>query len=83
MHDLSLLAEGVFDGFWEFNLAPWDVAAGSLLIEEAGGTVTDMRGEIDWLHGRNIVASNGILHDRLLTWIQNHLPEDFPRALQS
>jgi myo-inositol-1(or 4)-monophosphatase len=82
VHDLSLLAEGVFDGFWEFNLAPWDVAAGSLLIEEAGGTVTDMRGENDWLHGRNIVASNGVLHQTLLSWIQDHLPDAFPQRLQ-
>ncbi len=81
VHDLCLLAEGVFDGFWEFNLNPWDVAAGSLIIQEAGGTVTDMQNADNWLRGKHIVASNGTLHNTLLEWIQPHLPDDFPEAL--
>jgi myo-inositol-1(or 4)-monophosphatase len=83
VHDLCLLAEGVFDGFWEFNLSSWDVAAGALIIREAGGTVTDMHGEDQWLHGRNIVASNGHLQTQLLNWIKPHLPDSFPEGLAS
>lgn len=82
VHDLCLTACGVFDGFWEFNLQPWDVAAGALIIEEAGGTVTDMSGGEDWLNGQNIVASNGHIQDRILDWIRPHLPDDFPASLR-
>jgi len=74
VHDLCLTAEGVFEGFWEFNLRPWDVAAGALMVREAGGTVTDMAGGEDWLAGRNIAASNGKLHDTLLDWLEPHRP---------
>ncbi len=69
VHDLCMVAEGVFDGFWEFNLSPWDVAAGALIVRCAGGKVTDMDGGDDWLHGQNIVASNQLMHDRLISWI--------------
>lgn len=82
VHDLCLLAEGVFDGFWEFNLEPWDVAAGSIIIREAGGIVSDMTGESDWLEGKNIVASNGVIHNHVLNWIRPHLSKDFPEALK-
>lgn len=61
--DLALVASGVYDLFWEAHLAPHDVAAGALLIREAGGRVTDYRGGDDWLFGRNVVATNGHLHD--------------------
>ncbi len=54
--DLAYTAKGVFDGFFEFGLFPWDVAAGSLLVEEAGGVVTDLRGEDSFLYSGNIVA---------------------------
>ena len=54
--DLAHTAAGVFDAFWEFRLAPHDVAAGALLVLEAGGTVTDGFGGNDWLHGGSIVA---------------------------
>ncbi len=64
-YDLACLAAGRFDGFWELFLQPYDVAAGALLIEEAGGRVTDRAGGDDWLFGRTIVASNGALHDAL------------------
>lgn len=76
VHDLCLTAEGVFEGFWEFNLQPWDVAAGALMVREAGGRVTDMTGGEDWLHGQTITASNDVLHDRLLDWIEPHVPPD-------
>jgi len=60
--DLAYTACGRLDGFWELHLAPWDVAAGVLLVREAGGTVSDFSGDegLDrLLHGRNLVASNG------------------------
>lgn len=81
VHDLCLTAEGVFDGFWEFNLQPWDVAAGSVIVEEAGGKVTDMSDGDGWLDEHNIVTSNGLIHDRILDWIEPHLPDTFPQNL--
>ena len=64
--DLADVARGRFDAFWELFLNPWDLAAGVLLIREAGGRVTDLQGRDASLHGGPIVASNGILHDQLL-----------------
>jgi myo-inositol-1(or 4)-monophosphatase len=60
--DLAYTARGVFDGFWERHLSPWDVAAGSLLVQEAGGRVTDFKGGRFDPHGMEILASNGKLH---------------------
>ena len=63
--DLAFLAAGRFDAFWEFGLSAWDVAAGTLLVREAGGVVTAIDGgELDYF-GRNILASNGRLHDEM------------------
>lgn len=64
--DLSYVAAGRMDAFWEFGLNPWDVAAGSLLIEEAGGKVTDTRGGAFRLGARDLACSNGGLHPSLL-----------------
>jgi myo-inositol-1(or 4)-monophosphatase len=61
--DIAWVAAGIFDGFWELYLSPWDVAAGALLVEEASGRVTDFSGGDGWLSGRNILATNGRLHD--------------------
>ena len=63
--DLAWVAAGVFDGFFELSLAPWDVAAGGLLIEEAGGIVSDWAGGPDWLSG-NILAGPPAIHAELL-----------------
>jgi myo-inositol-1(or 4)-monophosphatase len=64
--DLTDVARGRLDGFWELMLAPWDVAAGFLIIREAGGRVTDLDGrDAQPAHGP-VVASNGVLHDWLL-----------------
>jgi myo-inositol-1(or 4)-monophosphatase len=60
--NLAYLAAGRFDGFWEEGLAPWDIAAGTLLVEEAGGRVSDYRGGPMRLDGGNLVATNGVLH---------------------
>ncbi len=64
--NLCYLAAGRFDGFWEIKLHPWDVAAGILLVAEAGGRVSDFSGGTDCASGREIVASNGLLHDAML-----------------
>lgn len=65
--DLAFVAAGRFDGFWELGLAPWDVAAGSLIIEEAGGYVTDFSGQNhDVYESQGIVATNGGFHKDLL-----------------
>lgn len=63
--DLAYVAAGRLDAFWELHLSPWDVAAGAALVIAAGGRITDCRGEDDWLYGRHIVASNGMLHEPL------------------
>lgn len=64
--DLAWVAEGVFDGFFELALGPWDMAAGALLIREAGGVVTDWRGHPDaWLDGGDILAGPPAVHEVL------------------
>lgn len=63
--DLSYVAAGRFDGFWEVSLKPWDMAAGILLIQEAGGRVTDFGGGGPDIHQRRVLASNGIIHDAM------------------
>ncbi|MGC9398248.1 MAG: inositol monophosphatase family protein [Anaerolineae bacterium] len=68
--DLAYVACGRFDGFWEPGLSPWDVAAGILLVEEAGGRATDFDGHPRPLDGRRIVVSNGRLHEAMLRVIR-------------
>ncbi len=63
--DLAWVAEGRLDGFWEFGLQPWDIAAGALLIHEAGGRSSDLEGGALELSGRRILASNGHIHDAM------------------
>jgi myo-inositol-1(or 4)-monophosphatase len=63
--DLAGVAAGRFDGFWEFGLHPWDTAAGVLLVEEAGGRVSDFEGKPYKLGGRVILASNGRVHEEM------------------
>ena len=60
--DLACVAAGRFDGFWELRLMPWDTAAGWLLVTEAGGIVTDLRGDPYRLDSPHILASNGLIH---------------------
>lgn len=68
--DLSYLAAGRFDGFWEFKLHPWDVAAASLMITEAGGKVTDFQGKPFSIYANEILASNGLIHEEMLQTIK-------------
>jgi myo-inositol-1(or 4)-monophosphatase len=56
--DLAYVAAGYYDGFWEVGLNPWDVAAGSLLVQEAGGLIGDLAGEGNFLHGGQVIAAN-------------------------
>src|SRR3954462_8077917 len=64
--DLANVASGRVDAFWEFNLNPWDTAAGVLLVQEAGGRVTDMNGGPWQVNSRETLASNGLVHDAYL-----------------
>ncbi len=64
--DLSYVAAGRFDGFWEVNLNPWDMAAGILFVREAGGRVTDFNGQETSIYKKQVLASNGTIHDAML-----------------
>jgi myo-inositol-1(or 4)-monophosphatase len=63
---MCYVAEGVFDGFWEVSLNPWDMAAGKLLIEEAGGLVTNFKGEPISIYSKQILASNKLIHENMM-----------------
>ena len=69
--DLAYTACGRFDGYYEALINPWDVAAGILLVEEAGGLVTDMDGQLNPLYSPHILAGNPFIHEVLL----NHSKE--------
>jgi myo-inositol-1(or 4)-monophosphatase len=71
--DLCNVASGRFDGYWEFNLNPWDTAAGVLMVEEAGGKVTDFSGGPFQIASRETLASNGLVHNALLHEFQEIL----------
>jgi len=64
--DLAYVASGRLDAFWEFGLKPWDLAAGKLLVTEAGGRFTEMRGGAHSMKSGDILADNGLLHEELL-----------------
>jgi len=65
--DLAYVARGALEGYWEAHLNPWDLAAGWLLVEEAGGKVTDLRGRPLTYEARQILATNGKVHDQMLS----------------
>ena len=69
--DLSYVAAGRFDGFWELQLHPWDMAAGALIVSEAGGRVTNYSSQPIDLFGGQIVVSNGCLHEDMLAIIKD------------
>jgi myo-inositol-1(or 4)-monophosphatase len=68
--DLCWTAQGIFDAFWEHRLSPWDIAAGVLMVEEAGGVCTDFNGERRFLESGNIVGASPPIHRALLEHIQ-------------
>jgi myo-inositol-1(or 4)-monophosphatase len=71
--DLAYVACGRIDGFYEYGLNPWDVAAGSLLVRNAGGSVCDFTGGEHFLFGKEIIATNGLVHQSFL----NHFKVSF------
>ncbi len=71
--DLCYVACGRFDGYWEFNLQAWDQSAGALMVEEAGGQLSDFRGKPMNIYGRQTLASNGLIHREMLEIIKKLL----------
>ncbi len=84
--DLCNVAAGRFDGYWEFNLNPWDTAAGVLMVVEAGGRVTDFSGGPFQIASRETLASNGLVHEALLAEFQAIFAgrdlEELPRPVE-
>ena len=74
--DLAYTADGIFDGFFELHLSPWDVAAGSLMITEAGGVISDFSGGARWLERGNIVGAPPGVHAELVRMINRYVTEE-------
>ena len=70
--DLAYVACGRFDGFYEYGLSPWDVAAGAFLVKQAGGKVTDFCGGKNYVFGKEIIAFNGKIHDEFQSITSNY-----------
>lgn len=64
--DLAYVAAGRFEGFYEYGLNPWDVAAGAFIVQQAGGRVTDFKGGSDFVFGQSLVSSNALIHEEML-----------------
>ena len=71
--DLAHVACGLYGAFFEYQLSPWDFAAGQLLVEEAGGIVTTCDGQAPPIKKTTLLASNGLLHDQLLPIVKKHM----------
>jgi myo-inositol-1(or 4)-monophosphatase len=65
------VAAGRFDGFWEMKLHPWDMAAGSLMVTEAGGRMSDFKGGSFSVYGQDMVASNDLIHNEMLAVLRD------------
>jgi myo-inositol-1(or 4)-monophosphatase len=74
--DLAYTAAGIFDGFFELHLSPWDIAAGSLLVTEAGGVFSDFSGGERWLRRGNVVGAPPGVHRDLIALLNRHVTED-------
>ena len=74
--DLAYVAAGRLDAFWEFGLSPWDIAAGALLVIEAGGLIGDLEGNEDYLKSGNVIAGNPKVFAQMVQLIGAHLPEE-------
>lgn len=68
--DLAYTACGRFEAFYEYSLSPWDVAAGALIVKEAGGKISDFSGKTNWLFGKEIIASNGKTHREMISSVK-------------
>ena len=71
--DLVYVACGRFDGFFEYSLSPWDVAAGAFIVEQAGGKISDFQGGNNWLYGKEIVASNSLIFSDLVDTVKRFM----------
>jgi myo-inositol-1(or 4)-monophosphatase len=76
--DLAYVASGRFEAFWELGLSPWDIAAGLLIVKEAGGQVSDFWGKTDYLPNDYFIATNGHIHQKMLSIIKNHFRKYSP-----
>jgi myo-inositol-1(or 4)-monophosphatase len=74
--DLAYVAAGRLDGFWEIGLGPWDIAAGTLIVREAGGLIADLDGEDTFMTSGNIVAAPPKVFTAILAELRPHLPKD-------
>jgi myo-inositol-1(or 4)-monophosphatase len=77
--DLAYVAAGFYDGFWEVGLNPWDVAAGSLLVLEAGGLIGDLAGEGNYLFGGQVIAASPKIFAQMVTTLgpyRQHMERD-------
>ncbi|RLD19504.1 MAG: inositol monophosphatase, partial [Bacteroidetes bacterium] len=72
--DLTYVACGKMDAFYETQLNPWDIAAGTILVREAGGIVTDFSGNGDFVTKKQIIGSNGLLHGHVTDILRRHVP---------
>jgi myo-inositol-1(or 4)-monophosphatase len=79
--DLAYLAAGRFDGFWELKLKPWDTAAGCLMVQEAGGVISDITGGKWHLQSPDILASNGFIHKQMMNTFQKVISENVRNIL--
>ena len=70
--DFCYVAKGVFDGFWEVHLKPWDMCAGKLIVEEAGGLVTDFEGNKIDIFSKKILATNGKIHNAMIEILKSN-----------
>ncbi|MDX1590606.1 MAG: inositol monophosphatase family protein [Balneolaceae bacterium] len=82
-YDLCCVACGRFDGFFEYSLQAWDVAAASLIIKEAGGIVTNWMGEDDWLFAERLIAGNRHIHNILLERIRDYIPMKLSKNIRN
>ena len=73
--DLAWLAAGRYDAYWEMQVAPWDMAAGAVLVREAGGAVTGVDGSFRVPGSGPILASNGHFHSELVAMLSPHIPD--------
>ena len=71
--DLAYVASGRLDGFWEFNLKPWDIVAGTIIVSESGGHVSDIENSEDYLNSGNILAANINLHQDVIAKLKKNL----------
>ena len=79
--DLAYVACGRLDGYWEFGLSPWDMAAGKLLVTEAGGICTDMAGRPHRLSSPHIQVNNGLIHEEVVALFSRIFQGDYPHAM--